>query len=147
MILHPTYDINEAGHLTVAGLDAVDLAQEFGTPVYLLDTDAVRAQCRLYREAFRAYFGETSLPAFAGKSLCYKGLYRLIAEEGLLEDCVSPGELFTAHAAGFPMENVFFHGKSRITPFLRREQRPAGNISIWFSLWNPASTIAGKLRL
>ena len=113
MILHPTYDINEAGHLTVAGLDAVELAKEFGTPAFLLDTDAVRAQCRLYRDAFRTYFGKSSLPAFAGKALCYKGLYRLIAEEGLLADCVSPGEIFTAKAAGFPMEKVFFGS----TPF------------------------------
>ena len=119
MILHPTYELNEAGHLTVAGLDAVELAKEFGTPVYLLDTDAVRAQCRLYREAFREFFGETSLPAFAGKALCYKGLYRLIAEEGILADCVSPGELFTAHAAGFPMENVFFHGNNKTDADLR----------------------------
>ena len=74
MILHPTYERNEAGHLTAAGLDTVELAREFGTPVFLLDTDAVRAQCRLYRDAFRTYFGETSLPAFAGKALCYKGI-------------------------------------------------------------------------
>ena len=119
MILHPTYDINEAGHLTVAGLDAVELAKEFGTPAFLLDTDAVRAQCRLYRDAFRTYFGESSLPAFAGKALCYKGLYRLIAEEGLLADCVSPGEIFTAKAAGFPMEKVFFHGNNKTDADLR----------------------------
>ena len=43
MILHPTYDVNAAGHLTAAGLDTVELAREFGTPAYLLDTDAVRA--------------------------------------------------------------------------------------------------------
>ncbi len=113
MILHPTYDVNAAGHLTAAGLDTVELAREFGTPAYLLDTDAVRAMCRLYKSAFHTFFGPDSTPAFAGKALCYKGLYRLIAEEGLAADCVSPGELFTAHAAGFPMEKVFFHGNNK----------------------------------
>ncbi|MBR5365229.1 MAG: diaminopimelate decarboxylase [Clostridia bacterium] len=113
MILHPTYDINAAGHLTAAGLDTVALAREFGTPAYLLDTDAVRAMCRLYKRAFADFFGPDSTPAFAGKALCYKGLYRLIAEEGLAADCVSPGELVTAHAAGFPMERVFFHGNNK----------------------------------
>ena len=80
MILHPTYDVNAAGHLTAAGLDTVELAREFGTPAYLIDTDAVRAMCRLYKSAFADFFGPDSTPAFAGKSLCYKGLYRLIAE-------------------------------------------------------------------
>ncbi|MBQ4351140.1 MAG: diaminopimelate decarboxylase [Clostridia bacterium] len=113
MILHPTYDVNAAGHLTAAGLDTVELAREFGTPAYLIDTDAVRAMCRLYKSAFADFFGPDSTPAFAGKSLCYKGLYRLIAEEGLAADCVSPGELVTANAAGFPMEKVFFHGNNK----------------------------------
>ena len=113
MILHPTFDINAAGRLTIGGLDASELAREFGTPAYFLDTDAVRAMCRLYRDAFRAYFGPASAPAFAGKALCYKGIYRLAAEEGLSADCVSPGELHTAHAAGFPMEKVFFHGNNK----------------------------------
>ncbi|MBQ3706834.1 MAG: diaminopimelate decarboxylase [Clostridia bacterium] len=113
MILHPTYDVNASGHLTAAGLDTVELAREFGTPAYLLDTDAVRAMCRLYKSAFHTFFGPDSTPAFAGKALCYKGLYRLIAEEGLAADCVSPGELVTAHAAGFPMEKVFFHGNNK----------------------------------
>ena len=119
MILHPTYDINEAGHLTIAGRDAVALAEKYGTPAYFLDTDAVRAMCRLYKDAFLKYFGQGSTPAFAGKALCYKGIYKLIAEEGLLADCVSPGELTTAHAAGFPMDKVFFHGNNKTDNDLR----------------------------
>ena len=113
MILHKSFDINEAGHLTVGGLDAVSLAERFGTPAYLLDTDAVRGMCRMYKAAFEKYFGKNSTPAFAGKALCYKGLYALVSEEGLCADCVSPGELYTANAAGFPMEKVFFHGNNK----------------------------------
>ena len=113
MILHPHFDVNEAGHLTVAGVDAVSLAEKYGTPLYLIDTDAVRAICRLYKNTVKTAFGGASVPAYAGKALCYKGLYRLIAEEGLSADCVSSGELYTAHSAGFPMERVFFHGNNK----------------------------------
>ena len=113
MILHPSFDINEKGHLTVCGHDAVDLAAEYGTPAYILDTDAVRGMCRMYRKAFREDFGEDSFPVYAGKALCYKNLYRIISQEGLFADCVSSGELYTASKAGFPMENVFFHGNNK----------------------------------
>ena len=94
MILHPTYDTNEQGHLTIGGLDSVLLAREFGTPAYFLDTDAVRNMCRLYKRCFGKYFGENSIPVYAGKALCYKGLYSLIAEEGLCADCVSSADCF-----------------------------------------------------
>ncbi len=113
MILHDIYDVNDAGHLTIGGIDALDLANKYGTPAYILDTDAVRSVCRTYKEAFKRYFGEGSTPIYAGKALCYKGIYRLIAEEGLSADCVSSGELHTILKAGFPMEKVFFHGNNK----------------------------------
>lgn len=119
MILHETYDTNELGHLTIGGLDAAWLAETFGTPAYILDTDAVRRMCRTYKAAFAEAFGGDSCPVYAGKALCYKGIYRIIAEEGLLADCVSSGELYTVHAAGFPMENVFFHGNNKTDDDLR----------------------------
>lgn len=113
MILHNSFDINERGHLTIGGLDAVELSREFGTPAYYLDVGAVRSMCRMYKESFARYFGERALPVYAGKALCFKGLYSVIAEEGLAADCVSSGELYTARAAGFPMEKVFFHGNNK----------------------------------
>ncbi|MBQ4354697.1 MAG: diaminopimelate decarboxylase [Clostridia bacterium] len=113
MILHNSFSVNTDGHLTIGGLDAVALAEQFGTPAYFLDTDAVRAVCREYKAAFTAYYGEQSAPVFAGKALCCKRIYEIAAEEGLMADCVSPGELYTANAAGFPMEKVFFHGNNK----------------------------------
>ncbi len=113
MILHNSFDTNEKGHLTIGGLDAVELSREFGTPAYYLDCNAVRAMCRMYKANFAKYFGGKSLPVYAGKALCFKKLYSIIAEEGLAADCVSSGELHTAHAAGFPMEKVFFHGNNK----------------------------------
>lgn len=113
MILHPTYNTNEKGHLTIGGIDACDIAAKYGTPVYLLDTDAVRGMCRMYKKAFADYFGAESTPAYAGKALCYKGIYKVVSEEGLCADCVSSGELYTASSAGFPAEKIFFHGNNK----------------------------------
>lgn len=113
MILHNSFSKNSDGHLTIGGLDAVKLAEQFGTPAYFLDTDAVRAVCREYKSAFAKYFGGESVPVYAGKALCCKRIYEIISEEGLCADCVSPGELYTANAAGFPMEKVFFHGNNK----------------------------------
>ena len=62
MILHPHFDINEQGHLTVGGADAVALAKEFGTPAYILDENVIRDNCRTYLRAARAAFGEDALP-------------------------------------------------------------------------------------
>jgi len=113
MILHDIYDVNTEGHLTIGGIDALDLAKEYGTPAYILDTDAVRKVCRIYKNAFKRYFGEESTPIYAGKALCYKGIYRMIAEEGLAADAVSSGELHTIFKSGFPMDKVFFHGNNK----------------------------------
>ena len=113
MILHNSYDINHQGRHTIAGCDAVELAREFGTPAYILDEDAVRAQCRMYRRALADHFGSGSIPLYASKALCFKEIYRLAASEGLGADCVSPGELYTAAAADFPMERVCFHGNNK----------------------------------
>jgi len=119
MLLHPSFAINEQGHLTIGGLDTTALSETYGTPAYYLDTGAVRAMCRMYKTNFEKYFGGSSTPIYAGKALCIKKLYAIIAEEGLMADCVSPGELHTAHAAGFPMEKVFFHGNNKTDADLR----------------------------
>jgi len=112
-MLHSCYGINSAGHLTIGGLDTLDLAQKYGTPVYLLDEDHIRMMCRMYKSAFAQYFGGESTPVYAGKALCIKRLYRIMAEENMYADCVSSGELYTAHAAGFPMEHAYFHGNNK----------------------------------
>ncbi|MBE6568646.1 MAG: diaminopimelate decarboxylase [Ruminococcaceae bacterium] len=119
MLLHPSFDINEKGHLTIGSLDAIELSETYGTPAYYLDLDAVRRMCRMYKTQFETHFGGKSTPIYAGKALCFKKLYAVIAEEGLMADCVSPGELHTAHAAGFPMERVFFHGNNKTDRDLR----------------------------
>ncbi len=118
-MLYDNLSVNEHGHLTIGGVDTAALAQKYQTALYVLDEDQLRHNCRLYRDAMRAHFGEDSLPLFAGKALCFKKLYHIWEEEGLCADVVSPGELYTALAAGFPPERLFFHGNNKTDEDIR----------------------------
>ena len=113
MIIHDHFDINEKGHLTIGGADAVELAKTYGTPAYILDENVIRANCREYLSAATREFGADALPLYASKALCFTGIYKLVAEEGLGVDCVSGGELYTAWKAGFPAERIYFHGNNK----------------------------------
>ncbi len=113
MILYPHLSTNEKGHLTIGGLDTVELARKFGTPAYIIDENVIRENMRTYLNAAEENFGVGALPLFASKSLCFKEIYRIAAEEGLGIDCVSGGELYTARAAGFPAEKIYFHGNNK----------------------------------
>ena len=112
-MLYNNLDVNEKGHLTIGGLDAVDLAEQFGAPLYVLDEDRVRANCRTYVRALAEYMPAGSYPLFAGKALCFKGLYPVLDQEGMGADVVSPGEIYTALAGGFPAERLYFHGNNK----------------------------------
>jgi diaminopimelate decarboxylase len=118
-MLYDNLAVNEAGHLTIGGVDTVYLAEKYGTPLYVLDEDKIRENCRLYVSAMKEHFGSDSLPLFAGKALCFKGMYRVLEQEGLCADVVSPGELYTALAAGFPAERLFFHGNNKTDEDIR----------------------------
>ena len=113
MILYDHFGVNEEGHLTIGGADAVELAREFGTPAYILDEKVIRENCRTYLLAAKKYFGADALPLYASKALCFTGIYKIAAEEGLGVDCVSSGEIFTAARAGFPTEKIYFHGNNK----------------------------------
>ena len=102
----------ENGRLFFAGRDAAALAEKYGTPLYLMDEGRLRHNCRVYREAMDRSFA-SALPLYASKALSCRRLYEIVAEEGLGADVVSPGELYLAKTAGFPMEKVFFHGNAK----------------------------------
>ncbi len=107
--------VNEKGHLTFAGQDTTLLAERYGTPLYLLDEDRVRENCRTYVRSLSENFSD-SLPLYASKALCFKKIYNIVADEGMGIDIVSSGELYTAVKAGFPMERAYFHGNNK-TPY------------------------------
>ena len=112
-VIHSNVTVGENGHLYFAGLDTVELAATYGTALYLMDEDRIRERCRLFRAAMSESFGGESGPLFAGKAFCCRAIYRIMAQEGMRIDLVSPGELHTAHAAGFPMERAYFHGNNK----------------------------------
>jgi diaminopimelate decarboxylase len=110
--LHGTSHINEKGHLEIGGVDTTDLAQRFGTPLYIIDEDLVRRQCRAYMDAFRQSDLKFQV-AYASKAFCTKAMCRLVEQEGLSLDVVSEGELYTALQAGFPASRIHFHGNNK----------------------------------
>ncbi|MBQ7353944.1 MAG: diaminopimelate decarboxylase [Clostridia bacterium] len=112
-MLHPHYSINSLGHLAVGGVDTVALAEKYGTPLYVIDENAIRAQCRLYKSAMEHCFGTDSTIHYASKALSCKAIYRILQEEGIGVDLVSPGELYTAKAAGFDLTKASFHGNNK----------------------------------
>ncbi len=112
-MLHENLSVNEKNHLEIAGVDTVDLAKKYGTPLYVMDEERIRHNARVYINAMKKYMGEGSRPLFASKACCFKRLYSIIAEEGMATDLVSPGELYTAKMAGFPLENSYFHGNNK----------------------------------
>ncbi len=113
MFYSENLSINGQDHLTIGAHDAVELAKEFGTPLYVLDEDLIRRNCRAYKEAMDQYYNGNGLVLFASKALCTMYTSKLVAQEGLGADAVSGGELYTLHKAGFPMEKVFFHGNNK----------------------------------
>lgn len=113
MILYPHLSVNEKGHLTIGGVDTIELAKEYGTPAYIMDENVIRENMREYKTAAEEYFGKGALPLFASKALCFVEIYKIAAEEGLGIDCVSGGELYTAKVAGFPAERIYFHGNNK----------------------------------
>lgn len=105
--------ITPDGNLTFASRDVTALAEKYKTPLYLMDEERIRHNCRVYVDSMKKYFGEDSLPLFASKAASFKSIYRIVNEEGMGVDVVSAGELYTALSTGFPSEKIFFHGSNK----------------------------------
>ena len=112
-MLSSNIGIDERGRLTFAGMDTVALAEKYKTPLYLMDEDRIRANCRIYRGAMEKWFGAGSFPLYASKAASFKQIYRIMAQEGMAIDVVSSGEVYTAVHADFPMERAYFHGNNK----------------------------------
>jgi diaminopimelate decarboxylase len=107
-----TADVAADGHLIIGGCDAVELARDFGTPLYVFDETELRETVRAYREAFASRYEKSSV-VYASKAYLGRWIASVMAEERLGMDVVSGGELAVAKAAGFPLERVFFHGNNK----------------------------------
>ena len=103
---------NAAGHLEIGGCDLVDLAREFGTPLFIYDEQTVRDQCRAYHSAFRARTDNYEI-VYASKAFSCRAMAELIAQEDLSLDVATGGELAAARAAAFPAKRIYFHGNNK----------------------------------
>ncbi len=99
---------NETGHLEIAGIDAVDLATRFGTPVVVFDRKTFEARARAYSSALAS-----EQVFYAAKSFCCVAICELAKELGLGIDVCTGGELATALEAQFPPERIIFHGNNK----------------------------------
>lgn len=98
--------------LTVGDVKATDLAKQYGTPLYVIDEELLRDNCRRYYESFKVAEKGNKV-AYAGKAFLTLAMCQVIDSEGLCLDVVSGGELYTARKAGFPMDKVYFHGNNK----------------------------------
>lgn len=109
-----TLKINTQGHLEIGGADAVNLAKSFGTPLYVMDENYIRAMCRIYRDTIEKEYGGNGLVLYASKAFSCLAIYRIANSEGIGCDIVSGGELYTALHAGFPAEKMVLHGNNKL---------------------------------
>ncbi len=104
--------VNEQAHLVIGGCDVVDLAEEFGTPLYLFDEPTLRRKCREFKDEFCKYHRDT-LVIYASKAFLNRALALIVKEEGLGLDVVSGGELTIAQSVDFPPGKVYLHGNNK----------------------------------
>ena len=129
-----TADVNESGRLELGGCDAVDLAAEFGTPLYVYDETTLRQMCREFVTEFAIRY-ENSLVAYASKAFLNPAIGRLAMEEGLGLDVVSGGELALGKAIEFPRTTSTF------TAITRRPRSWRWRwVTVWAAWWWTAST-------
>ncbi|MBR1425752.1 diaminopimelate decarboxylase [bacterium] len=106
-----TTKVNSDGNIEIGGCDLVKLANEFSTPLYVLDEATLRGICNDYKEAFSAY-PKTHI-MYASKALCTKAVAKIVSDEGLGFDTVSGGEIYTVYKAGVDMSKVLFNGNNK----------------------------------
>lgn len=105
--------------LYFGGADTVELAKQYGTPLYVFDEQLIREACRDFKNSIKNYYDGNGMVLYASKAFSCKEMYRIANEEGIGVDTVSGGEIYTALSAGFLAENIFFHGNNKTDAELR----------------------------
>ncbi len=106
-----TTGVNSTGNLEIGGCDLVELAEKYGTPLYVLDEETIRAVCRDYKKAFAKYPKIHMM--YASKALCVSAVTKILDNEGFGFDTVSAGEIYTVYKAGVDMSHVLFNGNNK----------------------------------
>lgn len=113
MFVSENLSVNEKGHLTAGGIDTVELAKKYGTPLYVMDEQLIRKACRSFKSSIDKFYGGNGLVCYASKAFCCKEMCRIMKEEGVGLDVVSIGELYTAVKSGFDCDKICFHGNNK----------------------------------
>lgn len=113
MFVSDCLNINEKGHLTIGGCDTVELAKKYSTPLYVVDENQIRQNCRDYKNSIDENYNGNGLALYASKSFCCKEICRIVKDEKMGLDVVSGGELFTALSVDFPVDKIYFHGNNK----------------------------------
>ena len=113
MLVSKCISTNLKGHLTIGGADAVELAENFGTPLYVFSENKIRQKIREFVLSMNKYYNGNGLVVYASKAFCCKEMCRICMQENIGIDVVSGGELYTALSVGFPAEKIVFHGNNK----------------------------------
>lgn len=106
--------VNDNGEITFHGRTAESLLDEFGSPLYVIDTDEVRARAsKFVTSASNAFNNTVTHVSFAGKALLSKEICRIVTEAGMLIDTCTMGEMRIALAAGVPGRRLVLHGNNK----------------------------------
>jgi diaminopimelate decarboxylase len=114
-----TAEVSQQGHLIVGGCDTVELAAEFGTPLYIFDEVTLRRKCREFKSEFGQRYSNSAV-IYASKAFINGALALMLQEEGLGLDVVSGGELGIARSVGFLLARVYFHGNNKSAEEIRQ---------------------------
>lgn len=119
MNFRDTLKVNKQGHLEIGGADCVELAKQFGTPLYVFDEAYIRRMMRVYKDTIEKEYGGNGLVLYASKAFSCEAIYRIADQELIGVDVVSGGELYTALKAGFPASKIYMHGNNKLDGELR----------------------------
>ncbi|MBE7704276.1 MAG: diaminopimelate decarboxylase [Cyanobacteria bacterium SIG29] len=106
-----TTKINEKGNIEIGGCDLIDLANQYGTPLYIFDEETIRSITKSYKDAFKNYPNMKMM--FASKAFMTKAICKIMEQEGFGLDLCSGGELYTAKSANFDMSKTMFNGNNK----------------------------------
>ncbi len=115
-----TARVDARNHLEIAGCDVVDLAREFGTPLYIFDDAHLRARAAEIRDAFQArWHASRSLVLYATKAYYSPYVARIFKDAGLGIDITSEGELEIARRVGLAPDKIYLHGNNKTPTEIR----------------------------
>lgn len=107
---------NNNGILEVGGIEIPELVKKFGSPLYIYDFETIDSITKDFKKAFE---GRDIHMMYAAKAFMTKAICKIMQKENFGLDCVSAGELYTAHSADFDMKNIVFNGNNKTCEELR----------------------------